>query len=524
MKHLLMGAAALALLTGCNNTDTPSGNNDVVLSKISIPAGDPANAADALAAMSLTDSGSGVLSFADKSIDGATATFTDVSVTGDDSVNVGSIVFEGLNTVDGKATFGKLSINDVVITGDEGDEVEVNLGNVELSNPSAALATWLSASLNGQVSNFPAIQDVSFDSWSMTGLTGDFNEDGQAGTFGVDKIEIRDMTGESAARALISGIAINVDGDTLDDTVKVNLGSLSMTNVDAKFVKVLQENAGDEDALMAAMMGAVYDNPMDPGYDGVQLSDFSVDASGVSFAIASLDAAITRNAAGQPVKYVTQPFTMTLNADAEGEGGAQVLQGLSMLGYESLTLKGEGSATYDPDQDIVDYDASKNYIELVDGAKFSFGGKLEGYSAYTKEVGSSFNFADMADGAEPDPEAMMAAMGKLTFHNLEFSIDDDSLLDRAFNAAATAQGQDPQDMKNQIGMVLGMAPMMVGDTGIDMALVTEMTGALGSFVSDGGSLTLKFDPAAPLSVATIMENPDPAAYTKESLGFSATHD
>lgn len=524
MKHLLIGAAALALLTGCNKAAAPNAATEVALSELNIRAGNPAKAADALAAMSLTDSSNSIIAFANKDVNGATATFNDISIAGEEAIKAGSLVFEGLDVVDGKATFGKMSLNNIVITDVEDGNGELKLGNIELTNPSNELAAWMAASLNGQEAAFPAAENIVFDSWSMSDMSGNFSEDGSAGTFGFDKIEIRDMTGEKAARAQISGIKMDIDDAADDMAVKINLDSLTMTNIDAKFVKVLQENAGDEDAMLSALMDVVYDNPMDPGYDAVSLDDLSISAAGASFAIPSLNSSVERNAAGQPVKYTTQPFTMTLDADAEGgEAGAALLQGLSLLNYESLTLKGEGSATYDPDKDVVSYDAKKNYFELVDGAKFSFGGKIEGYSAYTKEIGSSFNIADMAEGAEPDPEAMMAAMGKLTFHNIEFSIDDDSLLNRAFNAAATAQGQDPEEMKSQIGMGLAMAPMLAQGSGIDMDLITEATTALGGFISDGGKLTLKLDPASPLSVADIMANPDPSAYTKDSLGFTATH-
>ena len=118
--------------------------------------------------------------------------------------------------------------------------------------------------------------------------------------------------------------------------------------------------------------------------------------------------------------------------------------------------------------------------------------------------------------------AMTAAMGALTIHGFELSIDDDSLLDRAFNAAATSQGADPAELKSQIGMGLAMAPMMAQGSGVDMALVSEATGALSKFISDGGTLTIKLAPETPLSVASIMENPDPSAYTKDALGFTAT--
>ena len=522
MKHLLIGVAALALMTGCNKTDKPGKGTEVKLTELTVRTGDASKASDALAAMSLTDSGSGVLSFADKKIDGATATFSDVEIAGEDGVQAGSLVFEGLDMADGKATFGKMSLSNIVVVVDETEDGELKIGNIELTNPSTELATWLTGTLNGQEVPFPAADKLVFDSWSMTGLSGNFSEDGNNGTFGVDKIEIRDMNDTIAKRMLISGISLDVDGD--GEAVKVNLGSMTMTNVNTKFIKAIRDNIGDEDAMMSSIMDVAYENPMDPGFDSFVMDDFSVDADGISFQAPSLVTTVDRNSAGQPVKFITKPFTMTLSADADGgEAGAQLLTGLSTIGYESLTLKGESVATYDPDKDILNYNAKTNYFELVDGAKFSFGGKIEGYGEYNKAVGSSFNFADMADGAEPDPEAMMEAAGKLTFHSFEFGIDDDGLLDRAFNAAATAQGQDPAEMKSQISMVLGMAPMMVGDTGIDMALVTETTGALSKFIADGGKLTFKINPKTPLAVADIMANPDPSAYTKESLGFSATH-
>ena len=521
MKHLLMGAAALALLAGCNKADEPKSGGEVKIEAAEARSGNAAMAAEALTAMSLNESASGILSFADKSVDGANATFTDVTITGEDALKAGSLVFEGLDMTDGKATFGKMSLNDIVVS--EDDDATVNLGKIEIVNPSPELSNWLASSLNGQEAPFPSFADISFDSWSLSGLSGNFDDGGDTGTFGIDKIEISQLGADKVGAALISGIKLDVDSG--GDVVKINLGSMSMSNLNTKFLQVIEENAGlGEEALVGALMSAVYDNPMDPGYDSVNVKDFTVEAAGASFAMPSLSASVERNSAGQPVKFVTKPFTMSLNADAEGgEAGAALLQGLSLLNYEGLTLKGEGLATYDPDKDIVEFDAGKNYLELVDGARFSYGGKLEGYAAYSRAVGSSMDFGNMSLGGDPDPDAMIAAMGNLVFHNFEFSIDDDSLLNRAFNAAATAQGQDPAEMKSQIGMGLAMAPMMVQGSGIDVALVTEATTALSEFIADGGKLTFKIAPKTPLAVSSIMENPDPSLYTKEALGFSATH-
>ena len=63
--------------------------------------------------------------------------------------------------------------------------------------------------------------------------------------------------------------------------------------------------------------------------------------AGATFAIPSIVAGVERNAAGQATKFVTQPYTMTLKADgAGGEVGEALLQGLSVVGYEELELKG----------------------------------------------------------------------------------------------------------------------------------------------------------------------------------------
>ena len=525
MKKLMFGAAGIALLAACGGNDAATTEVKIaepVLKELSVRAGDPAEAADALAAMSLSDSGSGVLSFAGSTTDGASATFTDLTVTGEEALKVGSLVFEGLDMENGQANFGKMSLNDISIT-DEDEDVDVKLGSIDLINPSPELAAWLAGSLNGQELPFPAADKLIFDSWTMNGLTGDFADSDAEGTFGIEKIEIRDMVDLKAAKTVISGLTLNGSDNEEGIDFDMRLGSVTATNVDAKFIKAIQENADDEEAMMSAIMDLAYDNPMEPGYDAFTLDDLAIDVAGASFAIPSIVSGVERNAAGQPVKFVTEPYSMTLKADAAGgEVGEQLLQGLSVVGYEELELKGASVATYDPDTDIVEFDAGANYFELVDGAKFSLGGKIEGYSSYAQEISTAFDFEELASGAEPDPMAMTNAMGKLTFHNFEFSIADNSLLDRAFNAAATAQGADPAELKSQIGMGLAMAPMMAQGSGVDMALVTEATTALSSFINDGGTLTLKLDPETPLSVASIMENPDPAAYTKEALGFSAT--
>ncbi len=519
MNKLVLGTAALALLSACGNDQKGAAPDAPAMKELVVRAGNVASAPEALAAMALDDSGSGVLSFAESQIEGANASFTSVEITGEEALRVGNLVLEGLDMTESGASFGKLSLQDITLD----QEAGFAIGNIELINPSPELAAWIAASLNGQRADFPAMDKVVFDSWSIGGLTATLNEDDMDGTFQIEEISIRDMGSLKAGRATLKGVTLDGVADQ-DQSIQAALGSLEVVNANAKFITAVQDNISQPEAMLGAIMDMVAENPTETGYDAIKLNDLSFDVAGASFALPSLSAFVQRNAAGKPTKYVTEPFSMRLSADPEGgEAGAGLLQGLSVLGYEALELKGEGLADYDPEADIITLAADKNYIELVDGAKFSMGAKLGGYAAYNRASAQAFDFAALAEGGEPDPNAMQAAFSQLILHGFELNIADDTLLDRIFNAVATSQGTDPTELKSQIGMGLAMAPMMAQGSGVDMDLVSEATGALSKFISDGGTLSFNMTPAEPLSIASVIDNPDPSAYTKDSLGLSMTH-
>ncbi|MEL6829457.1 MAG: hypothetical protein AAFO63_04900 [Pseudomonadota bacterium] len=527
MKQLMLGAAAIAMVSACNAEDT-STTTPVVqeLGEIVVRTGNPALAPDALAAMSLAESGSGILTFADSSVEGANATFSDVTVAGEEALKAESLVFEGLDMTDGNANFARMVFNNVVLSDPEGEEDgEVRIATLELVNPSPELAAWMAGALQtGAPTEFPEAEKISFDSWAISGLTGSFDDTEASGTFGLDSIEIRGVSDLKAAQMKMSDLSFNVLDTSDDMNADISLGDLTLSNVDAKVLSAIQDNIGDEEALMAAVMDVAYENPMDPGYDAISMSDFNVAVAGADFSMPSMTTFVERNQAGQPVKFVTEEFTMNLKADPEGgEAGSELAQGLSMIGYEEVTINGAGVSEYDPDLDIISFDADSNYFELVDGAKFSFGGKVEGYSQYASDIGTAFDFEALAAGGEPDPNAMTDALGAISIHNFELQIADDSLVNRVFNLAATQMGQDPAELKTQAGAMLSMAPMMIQGSGVDVALVTEATTAVASFLNEPGTLTLKLSPDAPLSIAAMMENPDPAGFTKDALGFSASN-
>lgn len=523
MKYLLCGVAAVAVLTACDQTDISAPEE---IGEISLREGDAAEAPDVISAMMLTNSGDGVIAYETKEVDGANATFSNVTLTGTQGFTADSLVFEGLDMVDGQASFSRMSFSGITIDAPEdADTTTVGVGEIELINPSPALSAWVASSMGtGEPAAFPAVEDIAFDAWAVSDVAGEFSGTDAQGTYTIGSIQMRDVENQRAAFAELTGIAFDlVDEDDMAFTG--GLDSMTVAGADLSFLSAMQENSGDQDGMMAALMGVAMNNPMEPGYDRFSMDNLSFEGEGMSFAMPSMDAYIERNNDGQPVRYVVEPLTMKLDADPDGgEIGQSLSQGLSMVGYESIELRSASITNYDPEADILDFEAADNYLELVDGARFSYGGKVIGYSAFNEQLMASMDMENLAEGQDPDPMVVQEALGALEIGKFELRITDDSLVDRVFNAIATQQGQDPEQMRTQVVQMMGMAPLMAPQVGIDPAIASEVGVALASFLQDPKTLTIMVAPEEPISMESIAAMEDPSMITKDYLGFSATNE
>lgn len=537
MKHLLMSAAAVALLAACGGNKEEKAAKDAEkavaeavekAADIKVRSGNASEASAALTALSLNSSGDGRVAFADKSVSGASASFTDVTITVEDDetpLKIGTLTFDGLETEDnGAANFGRMLMSGLSVTPEEDDSnAAMTINSIELVNPTPETAAWVASLLGqGEPAEFPAGAAFGFDSWTMDDLSVVIDEEDEQGTFGIAKIALNSLANEKAGSAVLSGMKLDMTDADEGMDVNFNLDSVSIKGADLKLLSALQEAGDDEDELASAIMDTMYDNPVDPGFDSMLLSNMTANVSGANFALPSLNYVVDRNRDGEPTKLSVKPFTATITADADaGEAGSELAGALGMIGYETIELSAAGVTDYDPDKDIVSYKADDNYFTLKDGFTMKFGGKLEGYKAYSESLAD--NMSPEALGAAASPDFMMDAFSQLTVHGFEMSFEDDSFVDRMFNLAAAQSGEDPQQMRNQVVAMMSMAPMMAAGSGVDMELVTEATSALSSFISDPKTLTIKVAPQEPLAVGALVESGDPSGLTKEALGFSATN-
>ena len=540
MKYLLTGVAAIAMLTACGDKDKSA---DTAASEYAVDAakdikarkGDPATAPQALAAFALDQSTGDRISFADSKLNGDKAVFTDVTLFGGEAdeddedgmhlsgtdLKAKKLEFDGLAMVDGQASFSKMVMSDVSFVPNDPEEAaegSATIGSIELVNPSPALAAWVASAFSSdEPGDLPQGAELSFDLWNVSDVNMKLDEeDGTTGTFLVDAISVSGLKDRKAAQMALKDLKLDMFDPEDDMTVKANLGNIDIRGFD--FSVFGEEGEDLEDSLQSGIMtGLNPKDPANPGYDSISMKDMSFDVSGVNFDMPSLVSKVSHDSQGRAVKVVTEPTKMTLNTGT-GELGEQLSGQLALLGYEKLELTMAGEQSYDPDSDIVTLAANKNYWELKDGFRLDFGAKYEGASAMAA--------AQAEQDIDPaDPAAMMnEVMGKLTLHSLDLKLDDNGIVDRAFNAYAAQSGEDPQQLRNQTAGMMAMAPMMLGGSGVDMELVTEASTALSSFITDPKTLTISLNPASPLKVSELAEMEDPSALTKSALGFSATNE
>ena len=78
-------------------------------------------------------------------------------------------------------------------------------------------------------------------------------------------------------------------------------------------------------------------------------------------------------------------------------------------------------------------------------------------------------------------------------------------------------------MRAQASQMMGMAPLMAQQAGVDVAIATELGTALSSFIQDPKTLTIMIDPEEPVSMESLSTMEDPSMITKDYLGFSASN-
>ena len=181
-----------------------------------------------------------------------------------------------------------------------------------------------------------------------------------------------------------------------------------------------------------------------------------------------------------------------------------MIEMVKLLDYDKMVFSAKSKATANKSSGA--YNLEQMTLNLKNGFNINMDGSFDGLQALFK------------DGATTED---IEAMGKtFKLNNFAFSIEDKSILDRAFKIYAQQAGIKPEAARVQAKAGLGVIGLM-GAAQPGGEVLAEISEAASKFVGDGGTLTFKLNPSTPLSAAEIEDIQ--RSQNLKALGLSVTH-
>jgi len=517
ISALALGAvlSTSLVLSGCGDKNkSKSTSAEVKFEKLADRKVDEAQASQALTALSLNESGSGVFSWADKSGSSGNYTFNEVVIKGDDGddpVKVGKLELTGAHMVGEKVAFDRIVFNDMTTVD---DDANVSVKRIELLKPSPDLSGEIARAFSGDDEAFENFEgDISIGGFDMTGLNITGDDDG---TVTMDKLmfgEAKDKTGMFTMK--------NLNMDVKDkERVQMNLGSIDVVgfNID-KYKGFIAESmkaesaAGGKDIGEEAMKKLMASfNPYAPDYKSISIKDFNADIDGLKIDMASADANATTKGGKTTIVQKSSPITISPPVQPSDRGMKEFADALTEMGYEKLVFRTSQESVLDENTDSMSVkDAT---FEMDDGFKLSYNYSLSG----VKEMMDKAAMME-AGGSGPSAMAAMEMMNSMKFANMKVSLADNSIVDRGFKLAASKQGGNAESLKMQAKAGLAFLPMMAKDPA-QQTLAMEASKALGEFLENSGTLILEMNPTEPVLLGNIANSAQKGDFDVSTLGLS----
>ena len=375
-------------------------------------------------------------------------TYKNVTITGDDGENVTLDMLELKGAhMDGElAAFDAISFGGLSAKNDD-DNADVKIAKIELIKPTPALANAFARTFGGDEDAFDNIEGpVGFSGFNLVDakITSD---DGNGALKSMSFGESSDKTGVFSMKGLDFST-------TKDANVSMSLGSIEGTGLNIEKYKGFFEEGfksgknGDEiseDAMKSIMQSM---NMYDPDFRTASIKDFDMNVEGLTVDFDAITAKADSKGGKTTITQSISPVTITPPANPGAEM-KEFAEALSTMGYDKMVFSTSQKSVLDESTDSMK--VTDSYIELQDGFKLAFDYDLIGYKAMMEKA-----TAMGADGND-DPMAGLEVLSEMKFNDFAISFSDNSIIDRAFKLAASQQGGTPDALKNQAKIVGGWA-------------------------------------------------------------------
>lgn len=476
------------------------------LAEIKIPSSanrPEAQALAGLAAMNLSESGSGALTWASRTGSDGNYTFTDVVVAPQDAdadMTIKTLAFTGLGMDGDVTTFSSVTASGIAIIpdGEQADDVKMSVGNFTVVDPSPELSTAIAAALSGDEDVDDLFEGVNlgFAAMGMDDLNISVSEMGNEGEGIVMTLSgMRAGNTDSEQMDSFALRGFSVDGMADGEVIEMGLKSVDMLGLNYGIYAKAMDNLDSGPMGMAQLMTET--NPYQQPVHTFDLRGLTGNVSGVSV---DMDSAVLRTAekgSKQIITQITSPLTIA--PTGAGEGAEVLKEAFSMIGYDSITLSSKAVTEID---EAADRMTSEVYsITMQDGFVLDMDYDIMGIG---KMYASQAKYAAMdAAGEEYDPmAAQQEGMKDLKIGKFGITFKDNSFTNRVFAAVAEQRGTEPDVLKAQITGLMAMGSMMAQDES-QQKLVADASKAVTTFLGNPGTFKLGLYPDAPIDMTMV---------------------
>lgn len=438
-----------------------------------------------------------------------------------DEIHVERMIFDALRIGDSQqVTFDGFAL-DGLSAEEPVEQSSMRIEHFGVEGPNEAFIADLVRSFSGETEGADSNWDeYRFETFGVEGLQISGDDGDGLVEIGLEQFSMQNYSDLELGRMALVGLSVDAPTES-GSRAQFRVGEVSMTGFKTQAYSELMgalADGEDENAVMAAYYRSAFAPQLDL-FDRFEMRDIALDAEGVNFVLDNLTGQINR--AGSRYVSTVELDSARLVPDASQQAGASLATALGMLGYENLEFSMAAHSVYDEATGRMQT-VGDNYIQLRDGLRIEFEQDFGGYDEYFAMLPSLAAAMpdDMADQSA-QTDLVTQIMAPIVLHNMTLRLIDMSLLDRALDAGAAAQGITKDELRVQAGAMLGVG-LMTAPPEVPRPLLAQLSTALTNFVNQGGSLTVTAAPAEPLSIGTMMERAEAGTFDYNALGLSFT--
>ena len=377
--------------------------------------------------------------------------------------------------------FDSMTIEDLVVAGGDYDP-DISIDKVFLNPPSYADFVKMRDSIDVDAMveeelEFDAQPFIATGFGYMSGF--EFSDEDGRATIGF--VGWSGSESQEDLTILMKDLGMNLQGDGMDFPFKLDLGELSIKNMDVAAV---------ESSFTA---NPFHYNMFEPYFESYNIEDFVLSADSFYIAQDQFASWVTEPEAGVKHLYVSpNPLLIGFDGEPETEDMQAFKEGFDKLRYERIEISFHGHQIYDNNNDRQTSVDSK--LVIKDAMEMGFEIDMSGMNSTMTNLREIFADMEMFSEQFSEDETALreelkAAIAPLDIRAYNFSITDKSLLDRVYKVAAEYQDSDPDAIKEQVSGAVTLMTILA-QTPYQSELALEYSDAFSDFIEQGG--TFKF--------------------------------